>query len=59
MTTLAGQQTYTVTMLSVVDPLNVSVLEPTDESAITLITCYPFYFLGAAPERFIVRATLD
>ena len=58
-TTLTGQQTYTVTMLSVVDPLNVSVLDPTDESTITLITCYPFYFMGAAPERFIVRATLN
>ena len=59
LTTLDGQKTYRVSMLSVVDPLNVSVLDPTDDSVITLITCYPFYYIGAAPERFIVRATLN
>ena len=59
LTTLDGQKTYRVSMLSVVDPLNVSVLDPTDDSVITLITCYPFYYMGAAPERFIVRATLN
>lgn len=59
LTTLDEQQSYTVTKLSIVDPLEVSVLDPTEEPAITLITCYPFYFMGAAPERFIVRATLN
>ena len=59
LTTLEGQQTFKVTRLSVVDPLNVSVIEPTDEPVVTLVTCYPFYFVGAAPERFIVRATLN
>lgn len=56
--TLHGQQRYRVSEILIVDPLDVSVLSPTDETIITLITCYPFYFVGPAPERFIVRATL-
>jgi len=35
------------------------VLEPTAEPALTLVTCYPFYYVGSAPQRFIVRATFD
>lgn len=58
LTTLQGQQRFRVAELMIVDPLDVSVLEPTEETVITLITCYPFHFVGAAPERFIVRATL-
>ncbi len=58
LTTLQGQQRFRVTELTIVDPLDVSVLEPTEATVITLITCYPFHFVGAAPERFIVRATL-
>ena len=45
--------------LQIVDPLEVSVLDPTEVTMLTLITCYPFYFVGPAPERFIVRATLQ
>ena len=40
----------------VVDPEDVSVLDPTAERTLTLVTCYPFYFVGSAPQRFIVRA---
>ena len=58
LTTLEGQQTFRVSKLDVVDPLNVGVLNPTEDTAITLITCYPFNYVGAAPDRFIVRATL-
>lgn len=58
LTTLQGQQSFRVAELMIVDPLDVSVLDPTEETVITLITCYPFYVVGAAPERFIVRATL-
>jgi len=58
LTTLHSQQTYRVVDLMIVDPLDVSVLDHTDEPVITLITCYPFYYVGPAPERFIVRATL-
>lgn len=48
---------YQVTSLQVVNPHDVSVLEPTEDSTLTLITCYPFWVLGNAPDRFVVRAT--
>ena len=47
---------YRVTWTKVVGPDDTQVLEPSRQSALTLITCYPFYFLGAAPKRFVVRA---
>lgn len=49
-------QTYVVTGLSVVEPTDVHVLADTGEPVLTLVTCYPFYFVGHAPQRFIVRA---
>ncbi len=58
LTTLHGQHNFRVSELMIVGPLDVSVLDPTEETVITLITCYPFYFVGSAPERFIVKATL-
>jgi len=39
-----------------VNPEDVSVLDPTPVRLITLVTCYPFYVIGPAPQRFIVRA---
>jgi sortase A len=48
--------TYQVTDIWIVDPDAVHVLDQTDHAAITLVTCYPFYFVGSAPQRFIVRA---
>jgi len=57
--TFAGQQTYRVSDLQIVDPLDVSVLEQVDNDVVTLITCYPFYYMGSAPERFVVRAALN
>lgn len=56
LTTLDGTFRYQVEWTKIVKPADVSVLEPTDEPALTLVTCYPFYFVGSAPERFIVRA---
>jgi sortase A len=47
---------YVVNWTKVVAPEDVSVLDSTSESALTLVTCYPFYFIGAAPRRFVVRA---
>jgi len=47
---------YRVTHLDIVDPSNISVLDPTPNATITLVTCYPFYHVGSAPKRFIVRA---
>lgn len=47
---------YRVSRITIVDPDNVSVLEDTKESTLTLVTCYPFYFIGNAPQRYIVQA---
>jgi sortase A len=49
---------YVVQSARVVEPDEVDVLKPTAEPALTLITCYPFRFIGPAPERFVVRAVL-
>lgn len=47
---------YRVTATEVVEPDDLSVLAPRQGDALTLITCYPFYFVGDAPQRFIVHA---
>lgn len=49
-------QAYIITDLSVVEPTDVHVLDEVGRSVLTLVTCYPFYFVGNAPKRFIVRA---
>jgi sortase A len=49
---------YRVSGTKIVDPEDVYVLDPTDRPAVTLVTCYPFDFIGHAPRRFIVRADL-
>jgi sortase A len=54
--TREGAFAYLVESASVVTPSDVWVLEPTGGPTLTLITCYPFSFLGAAPYRFVVRA---
>lgn len=56
LTTLQGEFRYRVLSTQVVSPDNVSVLDPGRNEILTLITCHPFYFVGAAPNRFIVRA---
>ena len=55
LTTLQGEYRYRVLATQVVSPGNVSVLDAGRNEILTLITCYPFYFVGAAPNRFIVR----
>ena len=52
------QLRYRVAEISIVDPLDVEVLDATETSILTLITCYPFRYVGFAPDRFIVRAQL-
>lgn len=47
---------YQVDWTAVVPPTALRVIEPTTEPALTLVTCFPFYYVGAAPERFVVRA---
>ncbi len=54
--TLGGREAYRVERVWIVEPDDVSVLDPTPSRSLTLVTCYPFYFVGSAPQRFIVRA---
>jgi sortase A len=54
--TLEGDFEYTVEWTRVVKPQAVEVLAPTDAPSLTLITCYPFNYVGSAPTRLIVRA---
>jgi len=55
-TTLQGEYRYRVVSTRVVGPDDVTVLNSSEGQILTLVTCYPFYFVGAAPDRFIVRA---
>jgi sortase A len=54
-----GTFSYRVQGTQVVNPSDVWVLDPTDAPALTLVTCYPFTYVGSAPRRFIVRAQLS
>jgi sortase A len=56
LTTTAGEYRYRVLSTTIVEPDDVTVLDPGDKDTLTLVTCYPFYFVGPAPKRFIVRA---
>jgi sortase A len=51
-----GTLRYRIEQTWIVEADDVSVLDPTPGAALTLVTCYPFYFIGSAPQRFIVRA---
>jgi sortase A len=51
-----GREVYRVKRTWIVDPEDVSVLDPTPVRSLTLVTCFPFYYIGSAPQRFIVRA---
>jgi sortase A len=54
--TLKGSFNYEVESLRVAEPEDVGVLAASGENVLTLVTCYPFYFVGPAPRRWIVRA---
>ena len=56
LTTLSGSYRYLVDSIKVVEPEDTEVLDNSDDAILTLVTCYPFYFVGPAPKRFIVRA---
>jgi sortase A len=58
METPGGAFRYVVRTSAVVPPSAVEVVRPTAAPTLTLITCYPFNFLGSAPDRFVVRAQL-
>jgi sortase A len=54
--TVQSVERYRVERTWIVEPEDVTVLDPTQSPSVTLVTCYPFYFVGSAPRRFIVRA---
>lgn len=56
--TLDGSYRYAVDWAQVVDPNDIGVLAVSNRPELTLVTCYPFYYVGSAPERFVVRAHL-
>lgn len=55
--TSAGTQTYMIDSIRLVTPDDVSVLKNDPVPAMTLVTCFPFYFVGSAPQRYIVHAS--
>jgi len=57
-TTPHGEYRYVVSSTRIVDPEDVSVLRASNEPTLTLVTCYPFDYIGSAPQRFIVTARL-
>lgn len=58
-TTPRGAYRYSVIGTRIVEPEDLTVLGPTPETLLTLVTCYPFNYVGNAPQRFIVRAALQ
>lgn len=58
LTTTKEEAIYIVDQIEIVSPTDVSVLRSRDAPSLTLVTCYPFYFVGDAPNRFIVHASL-
>ncbi len=57
LTTVEGSFQYRVKSCEVVGPRETRVLNDTPQPSLTLLTCYPFYYVGPAPERFIVHAS--
>ena len=55
-TGVSGEYTYHVSFTAIVNPSETWVLLPASGETLTLVTCYPFHFVGAAPKRFVVRA---
>ncbi len=54
----SGTDIYKVDRISITDPTDVSVLQPENKPKLTLVTCHPFYYVGPAPKRYIVEASL-
>jgi sortase A len=53
-----GTDHYIVSDMKIVSPSDTSVLAPTEKNTLTLVTCYPFHYIGPAPQRYIVTASL-
>jgi sortase A len=56
LTTLTGAYRYRVVSATIVPPSDIELLYPSLKEVLTLVTCYPFDFVGSAPNRFVVRA---
>lgn len=56
--TTSGTEVYVVDRLRITSPADVSVLRRGTKPSLTLVTCYPFYFVGPAPKRYVVEASL-
>ena len=54
--TALGISRYEVDWIRITDPADGGILAPTADSGLTLVTCYPFHYIGAAPERFVIHA---
>lgn len=57
-TTVAGQFTYKIQRIRIVNSDDATVMKPKPRATLTVTTCYPFYFVGNAPERFVISAKL-
>lgn len=57
--TTSASTTYVVDRVLVTGPDDTSVLQPSGGQTLTLVTCYPFHFIGPAPRRFVVQASLQ
>jgi sortase A len=55
--TAQGKYEYEVLLVAVVNPNQIEVLESSNQSELTLVTCYPFHYVGAAAQRLVVRST--
>lgn len=56
--TTRGIESYAVTSITIIPKSDISILAPTTDKTLTIVTCYPFYFVGHAPKRYIVKATV-
>jgi sortase A len=56
--TISGTDVFVVDQIRITSPADVSALRPKAKYSLTLVTCYPFYYVGPAPSRYIVEASL-
>jgi sortase A len=59
METAAKTYRYRVSAIEIVEPQNVGVLSAENKDELTLVTCYPFSYIGSAPKRFVVHAEVE
>jgi sortase A len=56
---LGGEDRYVVSQIQIVSPEDTYVLDKTPKRAMTLVTCFPFYYIGSAPQRYVVTALIE